>query len=619
MVSSWWGSSALDEIIEKATSELLPAGQEDLALHLDISDQIRSKKVAPKDAMRALKRRLNHKNPNVQLSTLSLLDTCVKNSGDAFVKEIASREFMDDMVSIMRAPGCNLDVKNKILSVIQTWGIASKGKSTLSYMTDTYTLLKAEGYVFPPVKEHVDSILLETSAAPEWTDSDVCERCRTPFTVTNRKHHCRQCGGTFCQQCSSKNMRLPHLAINEEVRVCDGCYIKLKLARVAKKESLQAAYSSGSSPTPAPSQTIPSAAKKSTEPEDAFDDDLKKAIELSLKEEEQRKNRYGAGYAPPQSSVSQRPASPTPKAMEEEDPDLAAAIAASLRDMQISAPSAPSNYEQRSYVPPNDDLSMVETENIQLFSILMERLHASGGDVFRDPQINQLYEQIGALQPKLFKSLDDTNRKHRTFVELHEKLNLAVRTYDRLLEERVKGAYTKGGASYPYYSNGPSYGSMATPPTEPSPALYPNVQASNYYPMPNGPANMYPPSSVAEPAAPYYQAPMNDPYAANAYAPSGVPDANAGQVPPAPSTAQQPIYNVQPTSVPYDQYQQSPQHQPQQQQQQPVYGYASPHQTQMYPPQQQPQPQPQQQQQQQPPAQQYQPPKKVDEAPLIEL
>ncbi|KAI8883671.1 ubiquitin binding protein [Backusella circina FSU 941] len=502
---SWWGTSPFDEVVDKATSELLPAGQEDLVLNLDISDQIRSKKVNAKDAMRSLKRRLGHKNPNVQLATLSLVDTCVKNGGDAFVKEIASREFMDQLVSVLKAPtGCNPDVSNKALTIIQTWGLASKGKPVLSYMYDTYALLKAEGMTFPPVNQNIDSILLETSAAPEWSDSDVCDRCRTPFTITNRKHHCRKCGGTFCQQCSAKTMPLPQLGINEHVRVCDGCYMKLKLDK-----AITASSSTGlpkSSPSKPITTTVTTSQEQQQPQGDDFDDDMKKAIELSLKEEEQRKKSFGTGYVAPQPQTVQK-SEPV-----EEDPDLAAAIAASLRDMEISKQNPTPQQQQQQN---SNDLSSVEKENILLFSTLMDRVYATGGDVSNDTQINKLYTQIGALQPKLVKSLDETIRKRTAFVELHEKLNMAVKTYDRLLEERI--ASVRGGGS----SNSIGAGNNSYYPYIPEqPQSAPMYPSQPLYPSPSGPSEQqyYPPSQqdyYPQTTAPvdtsYYPPPTNQP------------------------------------------------------------------------------------------------------------
>ncbi|CAF1474234.1 unnamed protein product [Didymodactylos carnosus] len=58
-------------------------------------------------------------------------------------------------------------------------------------------------------------------------DSDVfaCMKCNQQFSVTVRKHHCRNCGNIFCDQCSSKNT--PLAASKKPVRVCDQCYKEL--------------------------------------------------------------------------------------------------------------------------------------------------------------------------------------------------------------------------------------------------------------------------------------------------------------------------------------------------------------------------------------------------------
>ncbi|XP_033746916.1 RUN and FYVE domain-containing protein 2-like isoform X4 [Pecten maximus] len=52
-------------------------------------------------------------------------------------------------------------------------------------------------------------------------DASQCSNCNKEFSIARRKHHCRNCGEIFCNECSDNKMPLPSSA--KPVRVCDTC------------------------------------------------------------------------------------------------------------------------------------------------------------------------------------------------------------------------------------------------------------------------------------------------------------------------------------------------------------------------------------------------------------
>uniref|UniRef100_A0A6J0SPS3 RUN and FYVE domain-containing protein 1 isoform X2 n=1 Tax=Pogona vitticeps TaxID=103695 RepID=A0A6J0SPS3_9SAUR len=52
-----------------------------------------------------------------------------------------------------------------------------------------------------------------------------CKQCQKEFSISRRKHHCRNCGHIFCNTCSSNELALP--SYPKPVRVCDTCHTLL--------------------------------------------------------------------------------------------------------------------------------------------------------------------------------------------------------------------------------------------------------------------------------------------------------------------------------------------------------------------------------------------------------
>ncbi|XP_008798841.1 uncharacterized protein LOC103713621 isoform X2 [Phoenix dactylifera] len=53
-------------------------------------------------------------------------------------------------------------------------------------------------------------------------DATHCQGCSSQFTFINRKHHCRRCGGLFCNSCTQQRMVLRGQG-DSPVRICDPC------------------------------------------------------------------------------------------------------------------------------------------------------------------------------------------------------------------------------------------------------------------------------------------------------------------------------------------------------------------------------------------------------------
>lgn len=512
---AWFSSSSvntqqLDSKIEEATLESIPNGEFDVAIAFEITDLIKSKKIPPKLCMRSLKKRLTdtYQNPNLLTSTLKLIDVCVKNGGYHFLVELSSREFMDYLVDFIfkvnyntqQAPvksnQAKLNVGNLILGLIKNWSIFFKNQLQLNYVETCFNDLSRKGYEFPntDTSEYLNGVFVDTDAPADWVDSDDCMICYKPFSMINRKHHCRSCGGVFCQEHSSHSIPLPSLGIMEPVRVCDNCHFKLKY-KLNENNNLSLKQE----------RSKPSGV-------DEEDEDLKKAIELSLKESGAASVPPPAG--PPPSNPFSDPLA-APAVADDEDEEMKAAIAASLQEFkaqeemykqapaQAPAPAAPepksdfynnvlpfergSSFQQpmsapqmnqpqppmspaqhiNYHKPKQEELTQNEEDSINLYITLVNQLKndtSRQAGILHDRDLNDLHNKVIQIKPKLNKSLRNAIERYEKFVALNNKISTITKLYDQFLETKLSEAYGNHNIYTPYPDQSQNYGYMDSQP-----------------------------------------------------------------------------------------------------------------------------------------------------------
>ncbi|XP_038550271.1 target of Myb protein 1 isoform X7 [Micropterus salmoides] len=143
-------STPVGQRIECATSSSLPS--EDWALNMEICDMINSSEEGPKDAVRAIKKRIvGNKNFKEVMLALTVLETCVKNCGYRFHIMVTTRDFVEGVLvrSIIPRNNPPLVLHDRVLSIVQAWADAFRSSPDLTGVVSVYEDLRRKGLEFP--------------------------------------------------------------------------------------------------------------------------------------------------------------------------------------------------------------------------------------------------------------------------------------------------------------------------------------------------------------------------------------------------------------------------------------------------------------------------------------
>ncbi|OCH96406.1 hypothetical protein OBBRIDRAFT_718848 [Obba rivulosa] len=141
-----------DEIVGKTTDENLTG--ENWELILNLCDKVQDEgEQGARNIVASVLKRLAHRNPNVQLYTLTLAESLSKNCGIEVHREIASRAFTQGLEKLVTDRTAHEKVRRRVLSLVAMWTAEFEKDPTLGIMEECYESLKSKGYKFEAPEE----------------------------------------------------------------------------------------------------------------------------------------------------------------------------------------------------------------------------------------------------------------------------------------------------------------------------------------------------------------------------------------------------------------------------------------------------------------------------------
>ncbi|KAJ3476481.1 hypothetical protein NLI96_g11129 [Meripilus lineatus] len=154
-----------DDIVSKTTDENLTS--ENWELIMNLCDKVLDEgETGARNVIQAILKRLAHRNPNVQLYTLTLAESLSKNCGIEVHREIASKAFTQGLERIVTDRNSHDKVRKRTLALVAEWTSDFEKDETLGIMEECFENLKRKGYKFEAPQE----------APPPEVDDDVRRR-----------------------------------------------------------------------------------------------------------------------------------------------------------------------------------------------------------------------------------------------------------------------------------------------------------------------------------------------------------------------------------------------------------------------------------------------------------
>ncbi|XP_073167935.1 hepatocyte growth factor-regulated tyrosine kinase substrate isoform X5 [Lepidochelys kempii] len=418
------GGGTFERLLDKATSQLLL--ETDWESILQICDMIRQGDTQAKYAVGAIKKKVNDKNPHVALYALEVMESVVKNCGQTVHDEVANKQTMEELKELFKRQ-VEVNVRNKILYLIQAWAHAFRNEPKYKVVQDTYQIMKVEGHVFPEFKE--SDAMFAAERAPDWVDAEECHRCRVQFGVVTRKHHCRACGQIFCGKCSSKYSTIPKFGIEKEVRVCEPCYEHLNkkadgktaattelppeyltspLSQQSQRQKTTYSVYPKAEPTPVtstapPVSTLYSSPVNSSAPlAEDIDPELARYLNRNYWEKKQEEVRK-----------SPTPSAPLSLSEPATQPGEAHPIPLGVVEQQYQNGESEENHEQFLKALQNAVTTFVNR---------MKSNHMRGRSITNDSAVLSLFQSINSMHPQLLELLNQLDERRLYYEGLQDKL-----------------------------------------------------------------------------------------------------------------------------------------------------------------------------------------------------